>query len=75
MRRIGKFEIPYRFMKSHPKDCKRIFGKMLILRAESLDYAFTYEYIAESDLFDEVSGALPHYEITFYKGHVKATRI
>lgn len=63
--RVGKFRIPKRFI--HDREAKIIFSKCVPVRAEYMFYGDYIEYVAYSDLFEEIEEGCepPVYEWEF----------
>lgn len=71
-RRIGKFFVSRDLIWNNSDLFQQLMelGKFIILRAESLDYQGTYEYVALSPIFDVLSEgqAVPEYSIKVTDG-------
>ncbi len=76
--RIAKFEIDTVQIDDQGKRSLlyRLFSYMIILRAESLLYKNAVEYYAISPLFEvhRQGEIVPHYDIFFDKGQIRAVR-
>lgn len=53
-RRIGKFSISRRLIEDAPDTCLLVMAKVIVIRAEMLFESNSVEYVALSQLFDEV---------------------
>ena len=76
--RIGKFTISYLYLQTNKNDILTLMGNMIIVRAESLFHENVIEYIAYSELFDEIEQGLeiPSYIIySSNDGSVRAERV
>lgn len=58
--KIGKFSISHELVHFSPEEIKKVMGECVILRAEFMYASGHFEYVAISDLFEEVpEGCMP----------------
>lgn len=67
-RRLGRFKIRQRMIDANPDACVALMSGFLIVRAESLMYCDSIEYVAFADQFDPVP---EHEEVPFYEAEFK----
>lgn len=73
--RVGRFWVKRDLFESKPELMMKIFGKMLIFRAEFLYSQNVFEYVAVSKLFKkkkETDGLIPFYEIIIIEDEIRA---
>jgi hypothetical protein len=77
VKRAGVFYLPFEVLESFDTSAKRIMGKCIVFRAETLWHMQQVEYYAISDCFEEVpeGQVIPHYEWIFDEGHPTAVRV
>ena len=63
--RVGKFKMSHRLLRADLDNIRWVLSHFVIVRAESLYYDDTIEYVAYSELFDEIPEGeiIPEYEI------------
>lgn len=71
--RIGKFRVNRMFLELDNLCARRLMERVLILRADYVDYMHSVEYFALCDAFDEnpECNVVPEYEVQFWNDPIQ----